>query len=170
MILRCYPTISAIHFGDIPNLVSCAFSTIPIFPLFNSQNFLFTCKHSNHLATGNKYITRGSCTNAITGVEDQHSEESLGDETNACWECVGEEATQHSVFNTSPMRVHSTTHIVEYLNVYHTQEKQLKNNQFNQCINQGIMYMQVIQYPLCKNYATYVHIISSSLHETLMGP
>ena len=43
MILRCYPTVSAIYFGDIPNLVSCAFSTIPIFLLFNSQNFLFTC-------------------------------------------------------------------------------------------------------------------------------
>ena len=43
MILRCYPTVSAIYFGDIPNLVSCAFSTIPIFPLLNSQNFLFTC-------------------------------------------------------------------------------------------------------------------------------
>ena len=28
-----------------PNLVSCAFSTIPIFPLFNSQNFLFTCNN-----------------------------------------------------------------------------------------------------------------------------
>ena len=43
MILRCYPTVSAIYFRDIPNLVSCAFSTIPIFPLLNSQNFLFTC-------------------------------------------------------------------------------------------------------------------------------
>ena len=32
-----------LYFGDIPNLVSCAFSTIPIFPPFNSQNFLFTC-------------------------------------------------------------------------------------------------------------------------------
>ena len=32
--------LSHIYFGDIPNLVSCAFSTIPIFPLFNS---LFTC-------------------------------------------------------------------------------------------------------------------------------
>ena len=32
-----------LYFGDIPNLVSCAFSTIPIFPLFKSQNFLFTC-------------------------------------------------------------------------------------------------------------------------------
>ena len=30
MILRCYPTVSAIYFGDTPNLVSCAFSTIPI--------------------------------------------------------------------------------------------------------------------------------------------
>ena len=30
-----------LYFGDIPNLVSCAFSTIPIlFPPFNSQNFL----------------------------------------------------------------------------------------------------------------------------------
>ena len=28
-----------LFFGDIPNLVSCAFSTIPIFPPFNSQNF-----------------------------------------------------------------------------------------------------------------------------------
>ena len=32
-----------LYLGDIPNLVSCAFSTIPIFPPFNSQNFLFTC-------------------------------------------------------------------------------------------------------------------------------
>ena len=32
-----------LYFGDIPNLVSCAFSTIPIFPPFDSQNFLFTC-------------------------------------------------------------------------------------------------------------------------------
>ena len=34
-----------LYFGDIPNLVSCAFSTIPIFPPFNSQNFLFTCNY-----------------------------------------------------------------------------------------------------------------------------
>ena len=32
-----------LYFGDIPNIVSCAFSTIPIFLPFNSQNFLFTC-------------------------------------------------------------------------------------------------------------------------------
>ena len=32
-----------LYFGDIPNLVSCAYSTIPIFPPFNSQYFLFTC-------------------------------------------------------------------------------------------------------------------------------
>ena len=32
-----------LYFGDMPNLVSCAFSTIPIFPPFNSQNLLFTC-------------------------------------------------------------------------------------------------------------------------------
>ena len=32
-----------LYFGDIPNLVSCAFSTIPIFPPFNSLNFSFTC-------------------------------------------------------------------------------------------------------------------------------
>ena len=31
-----------LYFGDIPNLVSCAFSTIPTFPHFNSQNVLFT--------------------------------------------------------------------------------------------------------------------------------
>ena len=46
MILRCYPTVSAIYFGDTPNLVSCAFSTIPIFHLFNSQNFKFTCNNN----------------------------------------------------------------------------------------------------------------------------
>ena len=39
MILRCY----LLYFGDIPNLVSCAFSTIPIFPPYTSQNFVFTC-------------------------------------------------------------------------------------------------------------------------------
>ena len=32
-----------LYFGDIPNLVSCAFSTIPVSPPFNSQNFLLTC-------------------------------------------------------------------------------------------------------------------------------
>ena len=32
-----------LYFEDIPNLVSCAFSTIPIFPPFNSQFFKFTC-------------------------------------------------------------------------------------------------------------------------------
>ena len=37
MIIRCYPNVSAI----LPNLVSCAFSTIPIVPPFNSQNFFF---------------------------------------------------------------------------------------------------------------------------------
>ena len=42
MILKCYPTVSAIHFEDIPNLVSCAFLIIPIFPLLNSQNFVST--------------------------------------------------------------------------------------------------------------------------------
>ena len=42
MILRCYPNVSAILWRHT-NLVSCAFSTIPIFPPFNSQNFLFTC-------------------------------------------------------------------------------------------------------------------------------
>ena len=29
-----------LYFGNIPNLVSCAFSTIPIFPPFNSQIYL----------------------------------------------------------------------------------------------------------------------------------
>ena len=29
-----------LYFGDIPNLVSCAFSTIPIVPHLNSHNFL----------------------------------------------------------------------------------------------------------------------------------
>ena len=33
MILRYYPNV-LLYFGDIPNLVSCAFSTIPIFPPF----------------------------------------------------------------------------------------------------------------------------------------
>ena len=43
MILRDAIPTYLLYFGDIPNLVSCAFSTIPIFPPFNSQNFLFTC-------------------------------------------------------------------------------------------------------------------------------
>ena len=48
MILRCYPNVSAIYmyFGDIPNLVSCAFSTISAFLLFpvvdNSIKVLIT--------------------------------------------------------------------------------------------------------------------------------
>ena len=41
MILQCYPNVSAILRRHTNlNLVSCAFSTIPIFPPFNSQNFL----------------------------------------------------------------------------------------------------------------------------------
>ena len=32
-----------LYFGDIPNLVSCAFSTIPIFLSFNSQNLYVAC-------------------------------------------------------------------------------------------------------------------------------
>ena len=42
MILRCYPNVSAILRRHTKSCV-CAFSTIPIFPPFNSQNFLFTC-------------------------------------------------------------------------------------------------------------------------------
>ena len=38
MILRCYPNVSAI-LRRHTHLVSCAFSTIPIFSPFNSQNF-----------------------------------------------------------------------------------------------------------------------------------
>ena len=41
MILRCYPNVSAIlRRHTVPNLVSCAFSTIPIFPTFNSLIYL----------------------------------------------------------------------------------------------------------------------------------
>ena len=49
MILRCYIPMYLLHFGDIPNLVSCAFSTIPIFLPFNSQNLLvILCVHYPH--------------------------------------------------------------------------------------------------------------------------
>ena len=45
MILRCYPNL--LYFQDIPNLVSCAFSTIPIFPPFllnnNAGIYMYTC-------------------------------------------------------------------------------------------------------------------------------
>ena len=37
-------------FWDLPDLVSCAFSAIPLFLSFNSQNILFTCMY-NMLST-----------------------------------------------------------------------------------------------------------------------
>ena len=37
---QCYAYIA------LSELVSCAFSTIPICPFFNSKNFSFTCLHS----------------------------------------------------------------------------------------------------------------------------
>ena len=42
VILRCYPTVSAILQRHTKSCLLCFF-TIPIFPPFNSQNFLFTC-------------------------------------------------------------------------------------------------------------------------------
>ena len=36
---------SVMHIS-LSELVSCAFSTIPICPFFNSKNFSFTCLHS----------------------------------------------------------------------------------------------------------------------------
>ena len=46
-----------LYFEDIPNLVSCAFSTIPIFPPFNSQNFLFTCIYYRYTLVGMAVVT-----------------------------------------------------------------------------------------------------------------
>ena len=52
----------------LPNLVSCAFSTIPIFPPFNSQNFLFTCIIYSDIMIGASLATRyGSNSTGITG-------------------------------------------------------------------------------------------------------
>ena len=54
-----------LYFGDIPNLVSCAFLTIPIFPPFNSQNFLFTCSYSN-MAVYSDY-----CFHSLTSISER---------------------------------------------------------------------------------------------------
>ena len=53
----CIPDTSTVHEVEqwhkhtalcisLSELVSCAFSTIPICPFFNSKNFSFTCLHS----------------------------------------------------------------------------------------------------------------------------
>ena len=43
MILRCYPNVCAILWRHTKSCLLCFLTTIPIFPPFNSQNFLFTC-------------------------------------------------------------------------------------------------------------------------------
>ena len=45
-------------FWDLPSLISCAFSVIPIFLPFNSQKFLFTCLCSFFTCLAVFYCTR----------------------------------------------------------------------------------------------------------------
>ena len=83
------------------------------YSLLCHYSFVYALKH-NGMRTD--WVPCANAIVVIAGVE-----ESLVDETNACWECVERGHPTQSVFNTRYIHII----IVQCLNAYHTREKQL---------------------------------------------